>query len=67
LQQIDRDNGVPSHWTPYVRVGDVEDTARRAGAAGGTVIVPPFAVSSLARIALIQDPGGATLGLWEPI
>jgi predicted enzyme related to lactoylglutathione lyase len=29
--------------------------------------VPPFAVSNLARIALVQDCIGAQIGLWEPI
>jgi predicted enzyme related to lactoylglutathione lyase len=57
--------GVPSHWTPYVRVDQIEDTLRRVHDAGGCVIVQPFTVEAIARIALIEDPVGATLGLWE--
>ena len=34
---------------------------------GGRVIVPPFVVSGIARIALILDSVGAHVGLWEPI
>jgi predicted enzyme related to lactoylglutathione lyase len=59
--------GVPSHWTPYIQVNDVSDTARQAAAFGGKVIVRPFEVSGVARIALIQDSVGAHVGLWEPI
>ena len=70
LYQLSRDHldrGVPSHWTPYIRVHDVGDAARRAASFDGKVIVPPFEVSGVARIALIQDSVGAHVGLWEPI
>ncbi len=50
-----------------MRVSDAADTDRRAGSLGGAVIVPPFAVSSIARIALIQDSGGGQVGLWQPV
>jgi len=61
------DSGMPSHWTPYVRVADVDAAARRAALLGGEVVVRPFVVSGIARIALILDSVGALVGLWEPI
>jgi uncharacterized protein len=61
------DRGIPSHWTPYIRVDDVQDAVRRAVSFGGKVIVRPFAVSGVARIALILDSVDALVGLWEPI
>ena len=61
------ENGVPSHWTPYVRVDDVDAATQRAVALGGEVIVRPFVVEGTARIALILDRVGAQVGLWEPI
>jgi hypothetical protein len=67
LRQAHRDQGVPSHWTPYIRVDDVDDDARRVTSCGGKVIVSPFVVSGIARIALILDSVGAHVGLWEPI
>jgi predicted enzyme related to lactoylglutathione lyase len=57
--------GVPSHWTPYVRVDDADGAVRRAASIGGRLIVRPFAASGMARIALIQDSVGALVGLWE--
>ena len=57
--------GVPSHWTPYLRVVSIEAAIRRVCACGGRVIVPPFAVSARVRIALVQDVVGALLGLWQ--
>jgi predicted enzyme related to lactoylglutathione lyase len=61
------DHGAPSHWTPYIRVDNVDDVVRRTGAIGGKAIVRPFIVAGVARIALIQDSIGAHVGLWEPI
>jgi predicted enzyme related to lactoylglutathione lyase len=58
---------VPSHWTPYVRVDDVDAVVHRAVALGGEVIVRPFVIEGAARIALILDDVGAQVGLWEPI
>ena len=57
--------GVPSHWTPYVGVRDIDDAVRRAVTAGGKLMVRPFLVSGVTRIALIADAAGAHLGLWE--
>jgi predicted enzyme related to lactoylglutathione lyase len=61
--QIER--GVPSHWTPYVAVADLDDAVRGVTAHGGTVIVPPVVVEGAARIALIEDAVGALVGLWQ--
>jgi predicted enzyme related to lactoylglutathione lyase len=57
----------PSYWMPYVAIDDIDDTTRRAAALGGAVIVPPFKVSGVARIALIADAVGAHVGLWAPL
>jgi predicted enzyme related to lactoylglutathione lyase len=61
------DQGQPSRWTPYVRVTDIQDIADRAVALGGALLVQPFAVEGVARIALIRDAVGAELGLWQGI
>jgi predicted enzyme related to lactoylglutathione lyase len=59
------DVGVPSHWTPYVRVADIDAAARCVRDGGGRVVVAPFAVEGTASIALVADPAGALLGLWQ--
>lgn len=65
LNRAQREGGVPSHWTAYVRVDALDAAARRVRDGGGRVVVAPFAVDGVARIALIADPAGALLGLWE--
>jgi hypothetical protein len=68
LYQLDAgqvDAGVPSHWTPYVGVSDIDAMAAKAVALGGQVVVRPFDVDGMARVSLITDADGALLGLWE--
>jgi predicted enzyme related to lactoylglutathione lyase len=64
LQSVSVQGGTPSHWLPYVRVGDVHAACMRAVALGGLVIVRPFD-AGLARIAVVLDTAGAQIGLWE--
>jgi predicted enzyme related to lactoylglutathione lyase len=66
LDRAHRERGVPSHWTPYVRVDDIEQTVRRVAQLGGAVLASPLHVHGIAQIALIVDPAGAAMGLWQP-
>jgi predicted enzyme related to lactoylglutathione lyase len=67
LKETLLDSGIASHWTPYVRVNSIEHATLRAKQFGGAVVVDPFLVSGVARIALILDSVGAVVGLWQPI
>lgn len=56
----------PPHWNCYVTVESVDEAARRAGELGATVMAEPFDVLDAGRMAVIADPTGAALALWEP-
>jgi predicted enzyme related to lactoylglutathione lyase len=58
--------GVPPHWFAYIAVDDVDAAAGKVKAAGGNVLSAPFDVEGVGRIAIIQDPQGAALGLITP-
>jgi uncharacterized protein len=58
--------GVPPHWNTYVTVSDVEASAGQVGGAGGQLIAPPFDVLDAGRMAVVADPTGAMLMLWQP-
>jgi uncharacterized protein len=58
---------IPPHWLGYVTVADVDATAKKAGEAGGKVMMPPFDVPTVGRIAVFQDPQGAALGIIQPL
>ena len=57
--------GVPPHWNSYVGVQSADDAASRAGNLGATVVAPPFDVLDVGRMAVLQDPQGAFLAVWE--
>ena len=55
----------PPHWNCYVTVASADETSARAGELGGTILSEPFDVFDLGRMAVIADPAGAALCLWE--
>jgi predicted enzyme related to lactoylglutathione lyase len=57
--------GVPSNWTTYVKVDSADQTVERATALGATG-TPPMDVPGVGRIAFVQDPTGAHIGLFQP-
>jgi predicted enzyme related to lactoylglutathione lyase len=57
---------MPAHWNSYVTVADANATAQRAEELGGAVIVPAFDVMDAGRMAVLQDPTGAVLSVWQP-
>jgi hypothetical protein len=58
--------GVPPNWMLYVSVGSVDETLARVAAAGGQAVAGPFDVADAGRMAVVQDPQGAAVGLWQP-
>ena len=60
-----REAGVPPLWNSYVSVESVDDSADRAQKLGATVHAPPFDVMDVGRMAVVQDPQGAFIMLWE--
>ncbi|MBV8521107.1 MAG: VOC family protein [Acetobacteraceae bacterium] len=65
LHKGQRDAGVPPHWMIYVAVENVDAMAQKAGSLGGQVMVPPFDVMDLGRMAVITDPTGAFISMWQ--
>jgi hypothetical protein len=57
-----RRKGATPRWVGYVGVKDVDATAERLKALGGTVFVPPTD-SNIGRISVVADPQAANLAL----
>jgi predicted enzyme related to lactoylglutathione lyase len=57
--------GWPSHWTAYVGVADVRAATEQARALGATVLTEPMEMKNAGWLAVIRDPTGAALGLWQ--
>ena len=56
----------PPAWSSYVTVEDADATVAAARAAGGSVFLEPMDVLDAGRMAVIADPTGAALSLWQP-
>ena len=57
--------GMPNVWMSYVAVEDIDATIGMATSAGGSVMMPPMQVMEKGRMAIIADPTGASISLWQ--
>jgi predicted enzyme related to lactoylglutathione lyase len=57
--------GVPVHWGIYFAVASADESAAQIEAAGGKVIAGPFDAHDAGRMAVAQDPQGATFSVWQ--
>ena len=55
--------GAGSQWLSYMSIADVDKTVALVRSDGGTVLVEPRDLPSIARVAVVADPQGALLGL----
>ena len=66
LPQEMMDQGIPPVWSSYIKHDDVDSVVAKAVAAGGTEAMPAMDVMESGRMAVIQDPTGAMVGVWQP-
>lgn len=59
--------GVPPNWMAYVEVSNVDDSATKVASLGGRVLMGPDDIPGTGRFAVVQDPQGATFGLYKSI
>lgn len=62
----DGSSGAPDAWSIYLATDNAAATVEAAGAHGGQVIVPAMPVMELGTMAVVTDPGGASIGAWQP-
>ncbi len=60
-------SGMRPHWMAHVQVVDVDASARLAAARGGRVCREPTDIPTVGRFAVVADPQGATLSLFQPL
>lgn len=64
-QGPDTPEGTPAIWNSYITVDDVEATIEAWTSAGGSVVMPPMDVMTSGRMAIVADPEGAVVALWQ--
>ena len=57
---------LPPHWSSYVSVENVDAAAARARELGAEVLADPLDVMDAGRMAVVRDPTGALVHLWQP-
>jgi uncharacterized protein len=57
---------VPTHWKSYVIVVDIDASIARSTDLGGKLCWGPEEIPMVGRIAIVQDPQGAVIGLHQP-
>ena len=58
--------GMPSVWSVYLNTPDAEKAVAAAEQHGGRVVAPAMPVADLGVMAVVTDPGGALVGIWQP-
>jgi predicted enzyme related to lactoylglutathione lyase len=66
MRAPERQSGAPPHWNIYVSVANAAEAAGRAQSLGGKVLASAFDVMEAGRMAVLQDPTGAVINVWEP-
>lgn len=61
------DGNVPTCWSSYINVEDVEASLAKAESLGATTVMPVTAVGEMGKMAFITDPQGASIALWESL
>jgi predicted enzyme related to lactoylglutathione lyase len=67
LGQMPEGTDTPSMWAVYVRADDTAAMSEHAVRLGGTIVEGPMEVPGQGLLAVVQDPAGAILGLWQPL
>jgi predicted enzyme related to lactoylglutathione lyase len=62
----DGSTGNPDRWSVYLGSSDAAATAASAAEHGGTVYMEPMEVPEVGTMAMVGDPGGAAVGIWQP-
>lgn len=57
--------GIPSHWSNYITVDDVDALIGKVKELGGQIIAEPFDVFDSGRMMAVQDPTGAMINFWQ--
>ena len=56
----------PPYWRSYLAVDDVDAAVDRARSGGAEILMGPFDIPGVGRIAALRDPQGAGISIMNP-
>jgi len=65
LQMPPEAKGAPTMWMPYITVADLRQAIAKATSLGGKLCKDATTIPEMGSFAILNDPQGATFGLWE--
>jgi|694.fasta_scaffold10416_1 predicted enzyme related to lactoylglutathione lyase len=63
----DQEKHIPPHWIAYILVDNLDQSLEKAKKNGATIVKPATQAGDMGRFAVIQDPTGAHIALWQPL
>lgn len=61
----DKEKQIPPHWLAYILVENLDESLTTAVSNGATVMKPATNAGDKGRLAVITDPTGAYVALWQ--
>lgn len=63
----DKEKEIPPHWMAYILVDNLDDSLDKATKNGANIIKPAGNAADFGRFAIITDPTGAHIALWQTL
>ena len=61
----DMQNQIPPHWLAYISVDNLDQAVDKAVKNGATVVKPKKKAGDMGVFAVLKDPSGAHIALWQ--
>lgn len=58
---------IPPHWMSYILVDNLDEAVEKARKNGATIVKPSTNAGDMGKLAVIKDPTGAHIALWQPL
>lgn len=61
----DKEKEIPPHWMAYLLVENLNASLEKAKEHGATIVQQPTQAGDMGQLAIITDPTGAHIALWQ--
>lgn len=63
----DKEKQIPPHWMAYILVENLDESLEKANKHGASIMKPAANAGDFGRFAIITDPTGAHIALWQTL
>ncbi|MBI2743594.1 MAG: VOC family protein [Chlamydiales bacterium] len=62
-----KEKEIPPHWMSYILVENLDESLEKARKNGASIVKPASKAGDFGLFAVIADPTGACVALWQPL